>query len=356
MALLDVRALKTYFFMGKKVVRAVDGVDLQIGRGSIEGLVGESGCGKTVTALSIMRLVPKPGRIVSGNIIFEGEELLAKSPGAMSRIRGKRIAMIFQDPLSSLNPVMPIGEQIGEALRLHRGLDRPGARKRAVEMLEMVGIPDPAARIKEYPHQLSGGMRQRVMIAMALSCDPALLIADEPTTALDATIQVQILALLRKLTGERGTALLLITHDLGVVAEMCDRVTVMYAGNIVERASTESLFKKPRHPYTRGLLNAIPKIDVQIDRLTAVNGTVPHLAHPPEGCPFTPRCPEHEAICHRQKPPLVEVEPGHFVSCWMYAAGGVFSDCRSSYCGSSCGSKKTDQALLPAQKTFFAER
>lgn len=351
MTLLDVRALKTYFFMGKSVVRAVDGVDLQIGRGRIEGLVGESGCGKTVTALSIMRLVAKPGRIVSGNIMFEGEELLTKSPREMSRIRGKRIAMIFQDPLSSLNPVMPIGEQIGEALRLHRGLDRSEARKSTVQMLEMVGIPAAAARIKEYPHQLSGGMRQRVMIAMALSGDPALLIADEPTTALDATIQVQILALLRELTGERGTALLLITHDLGVVAEMCDRVTVMYAGNIVERASTEALFKKPRHPYTRGLLNAIPKIDAHVQRLTVVNGTVPHLAHPPGGCRFTPRCPEHEAICHRQKPAPVEVEPGHFVSCWMYAAGGVLSDY-----GSSCGSKNADQALLPAQRPFFSER
>jgi oligopeptide transport system ATP-binding protein len=322
MTLLDIRGLKTYFFTGNGVVRAVDGVDLQIGRGRTEGLVGESGCGKSVTALSIMRLVAAPGRTVAGEIIFEGEDLLKKSPQEMGKIRGKRVAMIFQDPLSSLNPVLQIGEQIGEALRLHQGLSRPEARERAVQMLELVGIPAPAVRSREYPHQLSGGMRQRVMIAMALSCNPALLIADEPTTALDVTIQAQILALLQELTGERGTALLLITHDLGIVAELCDRVTVMYAGNVVERASTSAIFKKPRHPYTRGLLRAMPKIDADIERLAVIDGTVPHLAHPPGGCRFNPRCPEHEAICHRQKPAPVEVEPGHFVSCWQYAAGG----------------------------------
>lgn len=322
MNLLDIQGLKTYFFTNNGVVRAVDGVDLQIGRGRTEGLVGESGCGKSVTALSIMRLVAAPGRTVAGKIIFEGEDLLQKSSQEMGKIRGKRIAMIFQDPLSSLNPVMRIGEQIGEAIRLHQGFGHSEARKRAVQMLELVGIPAPAARIREYPHQLSGGMRQRVMIAMALSCNPALLIADEPTTALDVTIQAQILALLQELTGEQGTALLLITHDLGIIAELCDKVTVMYAGNVVERASTKAIFKKPRHPYTRGLLKARPKIDADIERLAVINGAVPHLAHPPGGCCFNPRCPEHEAICHRLKPAAVEVETGHFVSCWQYAAGG----------------------------------
>ncbi|MDO9533895.1 MAG: ABC transporter ATP-binding protein [Bacillota bacterium] len=320
MTLLNIRDLRTHFFTGNGLVRAVDGIDLSIDHGKTEGLVGESGCGKSVTALSIMKLLPRPGKTVGGKIIFEGEDLLLKTPREMSKIRGEKISMIFQEPLSSLNPVLRSGKQIEEAIRLHQGLSRQDAQKEAVRMMELVGIPSPSARARNYPHQLSGGMRQRVMIAMALSCNPSLLIADEPTTALDVTIQAQILELLKELIRELNTSMLLITHDFGIVAELCDMVSVMYAGNIVERASTRAIFKKPMHPYTRGLLNSIPRIDLNVDRLESITGAVPNLAHPPGGCLFNPRCQEHEAICHRKKPLPVEIEPEHFVSCWKYCS------------------------------------
>lgn len=323
MTMLEVRNLKTYFHTDRGLVRAVDGIDFSVERGKTEGLVGESGCGKSVTALSIMRQLPKAGKTVGGQIIFEGEDLLLKKPADMVKIRGRKISMVFQEHLSSLNPVLRVGKQIEEVIRMHQGLGRLEAREKAVSMLELVGIASPRTRFAAYPHQLSGGMRQRVMIAMALSCHPALLIADEPTTALDLTIQAQILELLKKLIKELDTALLLITHDFGIIAELCDRVSVMYAGNIVERAPTREIFKKPGHPYTRCLLNAIPRIDRDIYRLESVNGVAPDLARPPAGCRFITRCPGHHAICHREKPGPVEVNPGHFVHCWNYGRKGA---------------------------------
>ena len=323
MTLLELRDLKTYFNTGGKVVRAVDGIDLTVERGKTEGLVGESGCGKTVTALSIMGLVPPPGKTVAGEILLEGENLLLKNAREMAKIRGRKISMVFQEPLSCLNPVLRVGRQIEEAIRLHQGLGPPEAREKAVNMLDLVGIPSPRARARDYAHQLSGGMRQRVMIAMALSCHPSLLIADEPTTALDVTIQAQILELLQGLTQELNTALLLITHDFGIVAKLCDRISVMYAGKIVERAPTRHIFKHPRHPYTRGLLHAIPRIDRDVHRLESINGVIPNLAALPAGCPFHPRCPGHEEICHREYPPAVQVGREHRVSCWKHAPGGV---------------------------------
>ena len=322
MPLLEVRNLKTYFDTARGMVRAVDGINLTVEHGKTEGLVGESGCGKTVTALSIMSLLPNQGKTFDGEIIFEGEDLLQKTPTEMGRIRGKKISMIFQDHLSSLNPVLQVGKQIEEAIRMHQGLGRMAAREKAIKLLGLVGISSPKTRIKDYPHQLSGGMRQRVMIAMALSCNPSLLIADEPTTALDVTIQAQILELLKRLIRELDTSLLLITHDFGVVAELCDRVSVMYAGQIVEQAPTREIFKNPRHPYTRGLLNAIPRIDRDINRLDNVNGVVPNLLCPPDGCRFCSRCPGHFKICHLENPGPVEVSPGHLVNCWMHGQKG----------------------------------
>lgn len=323
--LLNIQRLSTHFPTENEagVVSAVEAVNLKIGRGEIVGLVGESGCGKTVTALSIMRLIPSPGRIVDGEIWFEKENLMAKSESEMRKIRGNRISMIFQEPMSSLNPVLTIGEQIAEAIKWHQGLSKAQAKSKVVEMLELVGVPAPAIRVNEYPHQLSGGMRQRVMIAMALVCKPALLIADEPTTALDVTIQAQILGLMENLTRDLGTALLLITHDFGVVAEVCDQVAVMYAGSIVERTSTKALFNNPRHPYTRGLLDSIPRIDVDVERLQTIEGTVPNLARPPAGCRFHPRCPTTEEICGQQQPQMIEIEPGHWVRCWSTEGPGV---------------------------------
>lgn len=323
MPLLDVRNLKTYFYTNRGTIRAVDGINLSVERAKTEGLVGESGCGKSVTALSLMRLVPGPGRIVSGEVIFEGEDLLRKTPAQMIKIRGGKISMIFQEHLSSLNPVLQVGKQIEEVVRLHRGLGRREAREKAVEMLELVGIASPHTTFKNYPHQLSGGMRQRVIIAMGLCCNPALLIADEPTTALDVTIQAQILELLLDLIKELEMSLLLITHDFGVVAELCDRVSVMYAGKIVECAPTGSIFKNPGHPYTRDLLNAIPRIDRDVQRLASVSGDVPNLASLPAGCRFCARCPGHDEICHREEPRPAEIGQGHFVSCWMYMREGA---------------------------------
>src|SRR5262245_15107367 len=320
--LLDVRGLKTYFFTDEGVIRAVDGVDLYIKPGETLGVVGESGCGKSVTALSVMRLIPQPpGRIVEGQIIYNGQNLLDLKPAQMRKIRGKEISMIFQEPMTSLNPVFTIGEQIAEAIRLHEGLGRRPAMDKTVDMLKLVHIPNPDRRVKEYPHQLSGGMRQRVMIAMALSCNPKLLIADEPTTALDVTIQAQILDLLNELKAKIGMAVLLITHDMGVIAETAQRVMVMYAGKVVEEAPVKELFKEPLHPYTQGLLRSIPRIDtaaVQKKRLEAIPGVVPSLLNLPKGCSFEPRCPHAKPVCKDQEPVLKEIRPGHRVSCWLY--------------------------------------
>jgi oligopeptide/dipeptide ABC transporter ATP-binding protein len=314
--LLNIRGLSIHFFTGNMVVRAVEMVDLKIDRAEIVGLVGESACGKTMTALSIMRLIPSPGRIVGGEIWFENENLLEKSELEMQKVRGNRISMIFQEPMSSLNPVLTVGEQIAEAIRWHQGLNHMQAKSKAVEMLELVGIPAPAAKVSEYPHQLSGGMRQRVMIAMALACKPALLIADEPTTALDVTIQAQILRLLKNLTRELVTSVLLISHDFGVIAEVCDQVAVMYAGSIVEHASTKVLFRNSCHPYTHGLFSSIPRVDIDGERLKTIEGTVPNPGQPPTGCRFHPRCPIIKEICRQQEPPMMEIESGHWMRCW----------------------------------------
>ena len=320
--LLEIKGLKTYFSTDEGLVRAVDGVDLRIERGETLGVVGESGCGKTVTALSIMRLIPEPpGKIVEGQILWEGRNLLDLPPAQMRKIRGKEIAMIFQEPMTSLNPVFTIGEQIAEAIRLHEGDNRREALKKTVEMLRLVHMPNPERRVKEYPHQLSGGMRQRVMIAMALSCHPKLLIADEPTTALDVTIQAQILELLNELKTKLGMAVMLITHDMGVIAETAQRVVVMYAAKVVEEASVTTLFKEPLHPYTQGLLNSVPRIDLAATerrRLQAIPGVVPSPADFPPGCRFNPRCPHVMGVCVEKEPVLREMKAGHTVSCWLY--------------------------------------
>jgi len=321
--LLEVKTLKTYFFTDDGVVRAVDGVDLHIDKAETLGVVGESGCGKSVTALSIMRLIPQPpGRIVGGEIRYNGQTLLDLPPAQMRKIRGKEISMIFQEPMTSLNPVFTVGEQIAEALRLHEKLGRREAMEKTVEMLKLVHISNPERRVKEYPHQLSGGMRQRVMIAMALSCNPKLLIADEPTTALDVTIQAQILELLNELKAKFRMAVMLITHDMGVIAETAQRVVVMYAAKVVEEAQVTELFKEPLHPYTQGLLRSIPRIDLaatQKRRLETIPGVVPTIkGDVPPGCRFAPRCPHAMAVCTEKDPIPKEVKPGHRVSCWLY--------------------------------------
>ena len=320
--LLDVRDLKTSFKTPEGVVRAVTGVDFQVHRGEILGLVGESGCGKSVTSLSIMRLIAPPGRIEAGQVLFNGEDLLRLPEGKMRELRGDGISMIFQQPTSALNPVMDLGFQIGEVLETHRGMKRKAARGRALELLRMVGIADPERRIKAYPHETSGGMAQRVMIAMALACEPELLIADEPTTALDVTIQAQILDLMRRLQRETGTSIILITHDLGVVAEMADRVAVMYAGEIVEQADTATLFRDPRHPYTRGLIRSIPVVGDIRDELAVIPGNVPNLIDLPAGCRFAPRCTARVdfevAEAESQHPELRETANRHLVRCFMY--------------------------------------
>ncbi|MEW6045556.1 MAG: ABC transporter ATP-binding protein [Bacillota bacterium] len=316
---MDVRNLKTYFYTEDGVVPAVDGVSFGLERGGTLGILGESGCGKSVTSLSIMRLVPQPpGRIVDGQIVFEGEDLLRKKEAEMRRIRGNEIAMIFQEPMTSLNPVFTVGNQIMEAIILHQKVSKAEARRRAIEMLKLVGIPSPEKRIDDYPHQMSGGMRQRVMIAMALSCNPKLLIADEPTTALDVTIQAQILDLMRRLQRELGTAIMLITHNMGVIAELVDHVVVMYAGKIVESADVRSIFTRPRHPYTVGLLESVPKLHESRERLKAIEGVVPSPYNMPTGCRFHPRCELARDICKRLEPPVMELSPGHRAACWQY--------------------------------------
>ncbi len=319
--LLEIQNLKTYFFTRKGIVKAVDGVDVSIQEGETLGLVGESGCGKSMTALSIMRLIPEPmGRIVEGVIQFEGKDLAKLSETEMRRIRGNRISMVFQEPMTSLNPVFKIGHQIAETIQLHQGLTLREAWERSIEMLHLVGIPSPETRVNEYPHQMSGGMRQRVMIAMALSCHPKLLIADEPTTALDVTIQAQILDLINRLKERVGSSILLITHNLGVVAEVAQSVGVMYAGHLVEYADVIRLFKKPRHPYTLGLFQSIPKRREigKKERLQAIPGFVPDLLGLPEGCKFQDRCARVISKC-KDSPPFMEVGSGHWVRCWLYA-------------------------------------
>jgi peptide/nickel transport system ATP-binding protein len=300
----------------------VDGVDLHIDKGETLGVVGESGCGKTVTALSVMKLIPMPpGRIVEGQMLYGGRDLVTLPPAQMRKVRGKEISMVFQEPMTSLNPVFTIGEQIAEAIRLHEGLGRRAAMDKTVEMLKLVHMANPERRVKEYPHQLSGGMRQRVMIAMALSCSPKLLIADEPTTALDVTIQAQILDLLNELKAKLGMAVMLITHDMGVIAETAQRVMVMYAGKVVEEAPVKELFKEPLHPYTQGLLRSIPRIDLaatQKQRLEAIPGVVPSLLDLPAGCRFAPRCQFVKPMYTEKEPALKEVRPGHKVACWLY--------------------------------------
>ena len=321
--LLEIRELKTHFFTRDGVVRAVDGVSCRLDPGETLAVVGESGCGKSVTALSILRLIASPpGRIVGGEVLFNGRNLLELPDAEMRRIRGNEISMIFQEPMTSLNPVLTIGRQIAETLVLHQGMDRKHAAERAVEMLQLVKISESKRRVQQYPHELSGGMRQRVMIAMALSCNPKLLIADEPTTALDVTIQAQILDLMRELKAKTGAAIVLITHDLGVVAEMAQRVVVMYAGRKVEEASVEALFERPRHPYTLGLLGSIPRLeDAVVDtigkkRLTEIPGMVPSLKEEIAGCVFEPRCPYARTRCRAEYPPLEEQAPGHWSACW----------------------------------------
>ena len=315
--LLQVHDLRTYFHTEEGVARAVDGVSLELRRGETLGLVGESGCGKSVSALSVMRLVPDPpGKIESGRILLRGQDLLRLDEAEMCAIRGDDIAMIFQEPMTSLNPVLTCGYQIMEAVIQHQKVSRQEARFRAIEMLRKVGIPAPEQRIDEYPHQLSGGMRQRVMVAMALSCSPDVLIADEPTTALDVTIQAQILELLGRLQEEFHMAILLITHDLGVVAEMVDRVAVMYAGQVVEHTTAEQLFANPTHPYTRGLLRSIPRLDQARDRLEIIPGAVPDARRFPPGCRFHPRCPLSELRCEQTEPELDPVAADHWSRCW----------------------------------------
>jgi oligopeptide/dipeptide ABC transporter ATP-binding protein len=319
--LLEVTDLRTWFHTDAGLARAVDGVSFHVGAGEVLGIVGESGCGKSVTSLSVMQLIPRPpGRIMDGSSIrFRGEELIGAGERRMRDIRGNDIAMIFQEPMTSLNPVYTVGDQIGEALRLHLGVKARQARDRSVDMLRLVGIPNPEERVDSYPHQLSGGQRQRVMIAMALSCEPDLLIADEPTTALDVTIQAQILELLAELRGRLGMAVILITHDLGVVAEVCDRVLVMYAGQVVEHGTVADIFREPRHPYTEGLLAAVPRLGRQQERLAVIPGTVPSPADWPTGCRFHPRCPYGWDLCVREQPPLIPVgtEPGRVARCWL---------------------------------------
>jgi peptide/nickel transport system ATP-binding protein len=330
--LLEVKDLRTQFPTRAGLVRAVDGVSFNVAEGELLGLVGESGCGKSITALSIMRLIAPPGKIASGSIKFKGEELTTASDDRMRQIRGNDIGMIFQDPMTSLNPVYTVGEQIAEALRLHRKLNRKDAWDAAVQSMREVSIPSPERRVKDYPHQLSGGMRQRVMIAMALACDPELLIADEPTTALDVTIQAQILELLDQLRQTRRLAVLLITHDLGVVAEVADRVCVMYTGKIVEESGVHSLFADPKHPYTRGLLRSVPKLTpdgiARAERLQTIEGTVPSPTTLPYGCHFAPRCEHRMDICAEGEIPLYELPTGEKVRCVLYDGQQAFRDAR----------------------------
>ena len=319
MALLEVKNLQTYFFTDDGVAKAVDDVSYSVEKKQTLGVVGESGCGKSVTALSIMRLIPSPpGKTVGGQILFEGRDLLKIAEDEMRHIRGNKIGMIFQEPMTSLNPVFTIGNQIEESILLHQKVTKEQAKELAIDMLKKVGIPAPEQRYREYPHQLSGGMRQRVMIAIALSCNPAVLIADEPTTALDVTVQAQILELIKELQNSLGMGVILITHDLGVIAETADNVAVMYASHIVEYSNADEIYYNPLHPYTVGLLGSIPKLNIESDRLMTIDGTVPPPTSYPVGCNFASRCSFASPVCLSAEPPLVEVEPGHQVACYHW--------------------------------------
>jgi len=317
--LLEVKGLKTYFYTDEGVVHAVDGVSFSLNKGETLGIVGESGCGKSVTAFSIIRLLQTPpGQIVDGEILFEGENLLQKKEFEMEKIRGNEIAMIFQEPMTSLNPVYTCGHQIAEVIRLHQKLGRKQAMEKAVDMLHLVEIPDPRRCANEYPHQMSGGMKQRVMIAIALACHPKLLIADEPTTALDMTIQAQILELIKRLKNEMDMAVMIITHNLGVVADIADKVVVIYAGKIVEQSDVTALFKNPQHPYTKGLLASIPRLNQKQEKMHVIHGAVPNPYHIPQGCRFHPRCEYKQGICFREQPPIIQTAENQQVACWLY--------------------------------------
>jgi oligopeptide transport system ATP-binding protein len=323
--ILRVEGLKTYFNTDDGIVKAVDGVSFTLAKGETLGIVGESGCGKSVANLSILRLIPSPpGRIVGGEILFHDRRVLKMAERELRALRGNRISMIFQDPMTSLNPFLRISTQLTETLRLHQHLDRMKARDKAIDMLRIVGIPKPENRIEDYPHQFSGGMRQRAMIAMALSCNPEILIADEPTTALDVTIQAQILEIIKDLSVQLNTAVILITHDLGVVSGMCDKICVMYAGRMVERAPTDDLFAAPKHPYTQGLIHSVPRLDRSTrERLFSISGAPPSLINMPDCCPFHPRCAHAMDICRKKYPDEIEIDDKHRVSCWLFAETGA---------------------------------
>ena len=318
MALLEVKDLHTSFFTPAGEVKAVNGVSFSLDEGKVLGIVGESGSGKSVTAYSILQILSNPGRIVSGSIRYRGQELVGADKKEMSKIRGNKISIIFQDPMTSLNPVYTIGNQLMEAIMLHTDRDKEQARERAIEMIRLVGITEPEKRIKQYPHELSGGMRQRVMIAMALACEPDILIADEPTTALDVTIQAQILDLIKDLQKQFGMSVILITHDLGVVAEMCDEVIVMYAGEVCERGTADEIFYNPKHEYTKGLLNSIPRLDAEgQEKLVPIEGSPVDMLNPPAGCPFAPRCKSCMKICLKEMPPYTTIQEDHYSACWL---------------------------------------
>ncbi|WP_062048320.1 ABC transporter ATP-binding protein [Bacillus sp. JCM 19034] len=319
-AIIEVKDLQTSFFTSELEVKAVDGVTFSVPKGKTLGIVGESGSGKSITSLSILRLIQEPGKVVGGEVIFNGEDLLKKTEAEMRKIRGNEISMIFQEPMTSLNPVYTVGQQIGEAFQIHEKLGKKEAIKRSIEMLKLVGIPSPEKRVHQYPFELSGGMRQRVMIAMALACNPQLLIADEPTTALDVTIQAQILELMKDLQDRLGMSIIMITHDLGVVAETCDYVAVMYCGKVVEYASVKDLFNNPKHPYTVGLLNSLPRHDEDVEgELEVIRGSVPSPADMPKGCRFAPRCQFASDICREKLPDLEQDDNGNQIRCWIYS-------------------------------------
>lgn len=315
---LDIRNLKSHFFTAKGEVPAVDGVTIQVPPGKIIGIVGESGCGKSMTAMSVMGLLRYPGRVVEGSITLDGRDITHLSPRELAKVRGNEISMIFQEPMTSLNPVYPVGRQVREAILQHQKISKEEARKRVLEIFQAVGIPEPEKRYNSYPHQLSGGLRQRVMIGMAMVCQPKVMIADEPTTALDVTIEAQILQLMKKLCREQGTSIILITHNMGVVAEICDYVYVMYAGKVMEQAETFELFEHTEHPYTAGLLKSIPRLDEKVDRLYTIEGVVPNLLHLPAGCNFCTRCKEASERCFMEKPCLYQTRDGHGVRCFKY--------------------------------------
>lgn len=319
--ILDIKNLKSHFFTAKGEVPAVDGVSIQVPAGKIIGIVGESGCGKSMTAMSVMGLLRYPGKIVDGTIMLDGRDITHLKAKELSKVRGNEISMIFQEPMTSLNPVIPVGKQVREAILLHQDVSKDEATRRVVEIFRQVGIPEPEKRYNSYPHQLSGGLRQRVMIGMAMVCRPKVMIADEPTTALDVTIEAQILRLMKKLCEEQGTSIILITHNMGVVAEVCDYVYVMYAGKVMEQAETFELFERTQHPYTQGLLRSIPKLDEKADRLYTIKGVVPNLLHLPQGCNFCTRCEQAEKRCWQEKPAMYQTKDGHGVRCFKYESG-----------------------------------